>query len=221
MLSKIWHAYCLAQRSSPVVSLQIMFWALVLFFTVVGYLRGWQREVIALTGLIASLAALSQFGYEIGNAVNSILGPGSAADIVDYFALRRQQFWVQAIFHTTIAFFSYQVVARLAEQALGGRLGERLRASLERRIIGALIGATNGYLFVGGLWSFLEYELTQTGYVRLPEGVPYAFDPGIIMRPMGDASAFMINYLPVGIISPTWWLIFFFLAFFVVIIALI
>ena len=203
------------------VSLQIMFWALVLFFTVVGYLRGWQREVIALTSLIASLAALSQFGYEIGNAMNTILAPGSSADLVDYFALRRQQFWVQAVFHTMIAFSGYQVVARLANVAFGGRLGERLRANLERRIVGALIGATNGYLLIGGLWSFLEYELTQTGYVRLPEGVPYAFDADIIMRPIGEASAFMINYLPVGIISPTWWLIFFFLAFFVVIIALI
>jgi uncharacterized membrane protein required for colicin V production len=203
------------------VSLQIMFWAFVLFFTVVGYLRGWQREVLALTGLVASLAALSQFGYEMVTALSTILGGTDPLELVDYFALRRQQFWVQAIFHSSIAFFSYQVVARLANQALGGRLGERVRANLERKIVGAMIGALNGYLFVGGLWGFLEHELTQTGYVRLPEGVPYAFSTDVVARPIGEASAFIVNYLPVGIISPTWWLIIFFLAFFVVIIALI
>jgi hypothetical protein len=128
---------------------------------------------------------------------------------------------VQAIFHSTIAFFSYQVVARIANQTLGGRLGDRLRAGLEKRVVGAMLGAINGYLFMGGLWGFLEYELTQTGYVRLPEGVPYAFDPTVIARPIGDASAAILNYLPLGIISPTWWLILFFIAFFVVIIALI
>ena len=61
--------------------------------------------------------------------VTAITGAGAAADPN---ALRRQEIWIQAIFHVTIAFFSYQVVARLAEQAGGGRLGESLRADLEK-----------------------------------------------------------------------------------------
>lgn len=199
------------------VSLHFMFWFLVVFFTLIGYMRGWQREVIALSGLIASLAALAQFGDSITRLVGALTGAAQ-----DPATFPRQQFWIQAIFHSVIAFFSYQVVARLADQATGGRLGERLRSGLERRFLGAVIGAINGYLLIGSLWGFLEYQVTDAGYVRLPQGVPYPFDASIIMRPAAETSAAALaEYLPMGLISPTMWLILFFVSFFVVIVALI
>jgi hypothetical protein len=137
-------------------------------------------------------------------------------------AFQRRQFWVQAIFHGVVAFFSYQVVARLADQATGGRLGDRLRGALERRVVGGLIGAVNGYLVIGGLWGFLEYQITDIGYVQLPPGQPYPFDPSVIVRPDALASAAALTqYLPQGIFSPTVWLLLFFLSFFIVIIALV
>ncbi len=203
------------------VSLHFVFWFMILFFTLIGYLRGWQREVIALSGLVASIAALSQFGEMITGIVGGLTGtvqPNPA----DPFAFQRQQFWIQAIFHAVIAFFSYQVVARLANQATGGRLAERLRSGLERRVIGAMIGAVNGYLAIGGIWGFLEYQITPNGYVQLPPGQPYPFDPSVIMRPDAAAAAAAVaEYLPVGLFSPNVWLVVFFIAFFIVIIALI
>lgn len=200
------------------VSLQFVFWFMVVFFALIGYMRGWQREVIALTGLIASIAALIQFGDSITRLVGALTG----ADATDPLAIRRQQFWIQAILHSLIAFFSYQVVARIADQATGGRLGERLRGGLEKRILGALIGAFNGYLVIGTLWGFLEYQLTPGGYVQLGPGEPYPFEPGIIMRPdMAAAAASLTEYLPMGLFSPTVWLILFFASFFIVIVALI
>jgi uncharacterized membrane protein required for colicin V production len=203
------------------VSLQFVFYFMVVFFALIGYLRGWQREVIALTGLIASISALIQFGDTIIRLVGALTGAAEAA-ATDPLAFRRQQFWIQAIFHSLIAFFSYQVVARIAEQATGRRLGERLRGDLERRILGALIGAINGYLVIGGLWGFLEYQITDVGYVQLPPGEPYPFDPSVIVRPVADASAAALaGLLPMGVFSPTIWLILFFASFFVVIIALI
>lgn len=203
------------------VSLTFVFWFMVVFFTLIGYLRGWQREVIALSGLIASLAALVQFGDSITRLVGALTGTIQAA-ANDPMAFRRQQFWIQAIFHSAIAFSSYQVVARLADQATGGRLGERLRSGLERRIVGALIGAMNGYLAIGGLWGFLEYQITDVGYVQLPPGQPYPFDPSVIVRPAADAAAMALaGNLPMGLFSPTVWLVLFFVSFFIVIVALI
>ncbi len=202
------------------VSLQFVFWFMVIFFALIGYMRGWQREVIALSGLIASLAALIQFGDALTRLVGALVGGDAIA--TDPLALRRQQFWIQAIWHSTIAFFSYQVVARIANQASGGRLGERLRGDLEKRILGAVIGAVNGYLVIGGLWGFLEYQLTNAGYVRLPPGEPYPFDPSIIIRPDAAAAAVALTeYLPMALFSPTLWLILFFASFFIVIIALV
>lgn len=203
------------------VSLHFVFWFMVIFFTMIGYLRGWQREVIALSGLVASIAALSQFGDSITGLVGGLTGT-IQPDPADPFAFQRQQFWVQAIFHSIIAFFSYQVVARLADQATGGRLGERLRSGLERRVVGAMIGAINGYLAIGGIWGFLEYQITSAGYVQLPPGQPYPFDPSIILRPDAAASASALaSSLPMGLLSPNVWLILFFVSFFIVIVALI
>lgn len=200
------------------ISLQFVFLFMIIFFALIGYLRGWQREVIALSGLIASLAALITFGDTITRLIGAVAG----VDPGDPYAVRRQQFWIQAIFHSIIAFFSYQVVARLADQATGGRLGERLRGDLEKRILGALIGAVNGYLLIGSLWGFLEYQIIGNGYARLAPGEPYPFDPSVIVRPIADASAAAIaDILPMGVFNPTIWLLLFFLSFFIVIIALI
>lgn len=203
------------------VSLHFVFWFMVIFFTLIGYLRGWQREVIALSGLVASIAALSQFGDSITGLIGGLTG-SVQPNPADPFAFQRQQFWIQAIFHGIIAFFSYQVVARIANQATGGRLGERLRSGLERRVIGAMIGAFNGYLTIGSIWGFLEYQITSNGYVQIPPGQPYPFDPSVIVRPDATAAAAAVaNYLPMGLFSPSIWLILFFISFFIVIIALI
>ena len=203
------------------VSLTIMFWFLIGLFTVVGYMRGWRREVIALTSLIASIAALSQFGLEIISLSNLLLGRSSEVVVIDPSAELRLQFWIQAGFHSTIAFFGYQVLVRIADQAARGKLGERVRANLERRLIGSLVGAINGYLLVGGIWGFLEYQITDSGYVQLPMGVAYAFDANYVQRPFTEEALNLMSYLPLGVISSTFWLVLFFVAFIFIIIALI
>jgi len=203
------------------ISLAIIFWILVVFFSLIGYLRGWQKEAIALSGLIASVAVLQQFGYELVTLIgNATISPDNLLTDPNYQL--KQQFWIQAVFHSITAFFSYQIVARLADNVTGGRIGERLRANLEKRIVGALLGLANGYLLVGGLWSFLEYQVTPAGYVALQPGVAYVFDATVVSRPLIESSAMkLVAFLPLGVFTPTIWLLLFFIAFFVVIIALI
>jgi hypothetical protein len=135
---------------------------------------------------------------------------------------RRSQVLLQVIIFVLIAFFSYQIVGALAVRVAGGKLAERIRASLERRIIGFLFGSINGYLIVGTFWAFLEYEPVADGYNQLLPGVPYPFDPSVMIRPAVDTAALAFaEWLPLGIMSPDIWLIIFFLMFFFVIIALI
>lgn len=203
------------------ISLQIFFWLMVIFFAVVGYMRGWQREVIALTGIVASIATLHQFAFRL-TALAGAAMPTDPAVVVDVLAIRREQFWVQVIFHALITFFSYQIVGRLADQFLAGRLGERLRTGLEKRIIGMIIGAINGYLFIGGLWSFLEYQITQAGYAQLALTDPYPFDPSVIIRPaIGSSAMTLAGFLPMGVFSQDLWLVIFIASFIVLIVAII
>ena len=135
---------------------------------------------------------------------------------------RRGQMFIQVAMFTFIAFFSYQIVGSLAVRLSAGKLAERFRASMERRVIGLFFGIVNGYLIVGTFWGFLEYEPVPEGYVHLAPGIPYPFDPSVIIRPLADSAALAFTeWLPLGILSPNIWLIIFFLMFFFVIVALI
>lgn len=202
------------------INLFLLFWLLMTLFTVIGYMRGWQKEVIAMSGLVAAVAVLMQFGFEMVSLFGVVSAEGMTPEQLQ--DIRSRQILIQGVFYAIIAFFSYQVVASLAVSVAGGRLGERIRAGLERRIIGMLVGAINGYLVVGGLWALLEYVPIPDGYEHLPVGVQYSFDPNVIIRPAADTLAFgFTEWLPLGIMSPTPWLLLFFVTFFIVIVALI
>jgi hypothetical protein len=88
--------------------------------------------------------------------------------------------------------------------------------------LGGLVGAINGYLFFGGIWGFLEYNLRAggAGYDRLALGAQYPFDLSVIARPTVDSVVRFMGWLPMSI-SPTIWLVLFFVAFAFIIVALI
>ncbi len=202
------------------INLMLLFIILVGFFAMVGYLRGWQREVITMFGLVGGVAMLQRFAYEILRLLGAIAEPGSAEAVLQ--DARRSQVTWQVVLFILIGFFSYQIVGALAVRVSGGKLAERIRASLERRIIGLLFGAVNGYLIVGTFWGFLEYEPVADGYRQLAQGVAYPFDVSIVVRPALDTAALAFTkWLPLGVFSPDVWLIIFFLMFFFVIVALI
>lgn len=202
------------------LSLAVAYIFLLGIFGVVGFLRGWQREVIAGAGLVASIAALAQFGYLLVELFTDIPPQGTLPQ--DNPQPFRTMFWVQFVFHTSIAFFSYQMVSRLADLATRGRFGERLRSGLESKIVGILFGLLNGYLYIGALWGFLEYAMNPgtTGYYRLGDVAQYAFSSEVITRPVFDSFSWVVaGYLP-PLFSATFWIVAFFIVFFIVIIAL-
>lgn len=173
------------------LSLGTLFWLMVLFFGIIGSLRGWTREVIATSGLILSLFAINQFG-------NLFLGLAPTGGAVPP---ERQRFYYLAILHLVIAFFSYQGPA-----FAGSRFGERLRVrdNFQDKLLGLIVGALNGYLIVGSLWSFLEYRVQPTGdWIRLPLGETYPFDLSILARP--DIAAgldSLMGRLPLPLLAP-------------------
>ncbi len=173
------------------LSLGTLFWLMILFFGVIGSLRGWTREVIAASGLILSLFAINQFGkYVLGVPTGAAPSP------------ERQRFYYLAAFHLFIAFFSYQGPATFA----GRRIGEKLQARdrLQDKLLGFIVGGVNGYLIVGSLWSFLEYRVQPTGdWLRLPSGEFYPFDLTVLARPEAIAGLdSLISKLPLPLLAP-------------------
>jgi uncharacterized membrane protein required for colicin V production len=172
-----------------VININTFFWIMVGLSAIVGSMRGWTKEVIATSGLILALFTINQFGP----LITSFVGTGGT---VDTNAVRRQIFYIYAAIYLLIAFFSYQGPA-IAGTRLNTRL--RVRDSFQDKLLGFIVGGFNGYLLVGGLLAFLEYELQAPAtWIRLPPGVAYPF-PSVI-RPT-DLETLMTN-LPLPLLAP-------------------
>jgi hypothetical protein len=107
-----------------------------IFFAVIGFLRGWNRELIATSGIILALFALFQFD----SLLRGVLLRGVALN---------QVFLVQATLFVLVVFFAYQTRAL-------GRATRDGRSSLQEGILGALVGFLNGYLIWGTIWYFMD-----------------------------------------------------------------
>lgn len=118
------------------IELSAVLFMMTIFFGFIGYLRGWNRELIAMAGIILGLFALFQFDTLIRGAILR----GVALD---------QVFIIQASLFIIVVFFSYQT------RALGGGRGDG-RSNLQESILGAIVGGINGYLIWGSLWYFMD-----------------------------------------------------------------
>ncbi len=175
------------------ISLYAAFWITIVFFALVGAMRGWSKEVIAMAGLTLSLFAINTFGSIL---IRLLGGIGGDAPVADIMIQMRRQYWVLGGIHLIIAFFSYQSVALIR-----ARLAPREK--VQERLLGLIFGAVNGYLVIGTLWSLLEYRITVDGWLRLPPNFPYAFDPYVI-RPVAitPAQDLLLTHLPIPWLVP-------------------
>ncbi|GAB4268693.1 MAG: hypothetical protein Kow0080_11840 [Candidatus Promineifilaceae bacterium] len=169
------------------ISLETLFWLMIIFFAIIGALRGWTREVIAMSGLVLSLFALNQFGDTLMGFIQ--IDPNTPITV----DMQRQRFYIMAIAHLMIAFFSYQ-----GPTIVGGRIGDRLRVrdSVQDKLLGAIVGAINGYLLVGTLWAFLEMNLAPDG--NYPFELTTLIRPGFGSVPPMD----IMNNLPLPLLAP-------------------
>ncbi len=139
---------------------------MVVLFAFIGFVRGSNKEIIALTGIVLALFLLEQFR-------DVLLSPLIAGARLD------QQLYMYAGILLVIAFFAYQTPERFSqmERQKGARQG------LQEGLLGGLIGGFNAYLLFGSLWFYMD-------------NLGYPLSPYIIAPPPGSASAIMVNQLP-------------------------
>jgi len=173
------------------ITLNTWFWIMLVIFGLIGMFRGWTREIIATAGLVLSLFALLWFGPYLIN-------PLTANAVTDTEAME-SQFYICSLIHLLFAFFSYQGPA-LVRQVSGGRFGDKARGNIQESLLGFIVGMINGYLVVGALWSFLEYNI-PAGIAYTP-GLPYPFPVEVITRPAVGSAAFeLISNLPLPLLA--------------------
>lgn len=138
------------------VNLIYIFWMYVILFAVIGAMRGWAKELLVSFSVILALALNHLMRRYIPMIINLPLDDKSL-------------FWIRTWITVALVYFGYQTVG--VERFAGKARKEKLQDAL----FGAVMGAINGYLVVGTVWSYLHDAV-------------YPF-PGIFYPPTAGISA--------------------------------
>ena len=170
------------------INANVVFWLFTALFALVGWMRGWQREIIATASLVLAIFALN-FANQGGRLVNfvqpaqpgqtSILR-GNSDNITEGDRVKIERFMIQAIPFFLIAFFGYLGPA-VTRQISAGRFPDRARIGIQEGIVGGLIGGFNGYLIMSTLAFFAYQQGLLLDNAAFPTVVPGANPPTSIL----------------------------------------
>lgn len=134
------------------IALDFFFWFMVFLFAVIGAMRGWAKELLVSFSVILAIFIVSIVESLVPNLVEEITRAGEQA-----------YFWVRSGLLVMLVFFGYQT-PNISK--LGGPRFARER--LQDILLGAILGAINGFLVVGTLWFYMH----SAGYPFQPKIIP-------------------------------------------------
>ena len=120
------------------MSVVYIFWMYVVLFALVGWMRGWAKELLVAFSVILALALNHVLRRYIPLAQNL---PETDMSL----------FWVRTIILLVLVYFGYQTVISIPHLAAKGRT-EKLQDTL----FGAFLGALNGYLVAGSILYYIH-----------------------------------------------------------------
>jgi uncharacterized membrane protein required for colicin V production len=150
------------------VTLNFLFWFLIILFGFIGAMRGWAKELLVTFSVILALAFINLLEKYI--PFFNTLPPNSTA-----------LFWVQTVIVITLVIFGYQTV-NLPQFA-----GKARREKLADSLLGFFLGAINGFLIFGSIWYFMNSALYP---------FPSIIAAPIPGTPQGDMALGLVPYLP-------------------------
>ncbi len=156
------------------MQLSSVLWMITALFAVIGFLRGWTREVVATAGIILALFIQQQFSSILFDPLTAGAGPEA-------------RFYLYSGILLIVTFFGYQTphhAARISRD----RLWSSRREGFQERLLGTVVGAVNGYLIAGSIWYYLDVY-------------NYPFIPFIIPPAANSASAAL---LAAGVLPLSW-----------------
>jgi uncharacterized membrane protein required for colicin V production len=120
------------------ISIVSLFWMFVVIFALIGWMRGWAKELLVSFSVILALALNHVLRRYVPIAANLSETDASL-------------FWVRTITLLVLVYFGYQTVISIPHLAAKGRT-ERLQDTL----FGAFLGGFNGYLVVGSILYYIH-----------------------------------------------------------------
>ena len=155
-------------------SLDVLFYIFIFIFALIGAIRGWAKEVIATFSIFLGLYVITVLQTYVP-AVKSYLDNSPISSQIGF----------KAIVLGFVVFCGYQT-PNLPMFIQNQRFQ---RNKMQDLILGLVIGAVNGFMLFGSLWSFVH----DGNYP-----FPFIFAP-IAGTPAGDAALDLIRMLP-----PNW-----------------
>ena len=120
------------------MSIVYVFWMYVLLFGVIGWMRGWAKELLVGFSVILALA--------LNHVIRRYVPLASNLQETD-----PSLFWVRTIILLVLVYFGYQTVISIQHLAARAR-SERLQDTL----FGAFLGGLNGYLISGSILYYIH-----------------------------------------------------------------
>ena len=159
------------------ISINVIFWTFILLFALIGSMRTWSKELLVMFSVILALFIIQVVQTYVG-PVSRMLASGNPTG----------QFCLWSLVIIIFALFGYHVPA--VHKMAGVKLNTS-RDRLQDWLLGAIIGACNGYMIVGTIWSYLHmagYPFAEASLIPPKPGTP-----------AGDAAMKLITWLP-----PAW-----------------
>jgi len=162
------------------VSLSFLFWFMVVFFGFIGAMRGWAKELLVTFSMILALA----FNLLTQTYIPFLEVLTRATEKNDLLVL----FWIRTIVIVVLVYFGYQTVnmPRFAPKAKREQLADSL--------LGFVLGAFNGYLIIGSVWSYMDMA-------RYP--FPLIIEP-LAGYPGGQLALNLIAFMPPEFLGVPW-----------------
>jgi uncharacterized membrane protein required for colicin V production len=119
------------------MSIVYIFWMYVILFAIVGFMRGWAKELLVAFSVILALA--------LSHVLRRYIPIAAQLPETDV-----SLFWIRTLILLVLVYFGYQTVISIPHLAAKSRT-DRLQDTL----FGAFLGALNGYLVAGTILYYM------------------------------------------------------------------
>ena len=120
------------------MSIVYLFWMYVILFGLVGWMRGWAKELLVSFSVILALA--------LNHVIRRYIPIARDLPETDV-----SLFWVRTIILVVLVYFGYQTVISIPHLA-----SKAARERLQDTLFGAFLGAINGYLVAGSILYYMH-----------------------------------------------------------------
>ena len=120
------------------MSVVYLFWMFVILFAIVGWMRGWAKELLVAFSVILALG--------LNHVLRRYIPMAQQLPETDV-----SLFWVRTIILLVLVYFGYQTVISISHLA-----SKAARERLQDTLFGAILGGINGYLIAGTILFYMH-----------------------------------------------------------------